>query len=82
MSFVSCEVCLEDQAEAKLMSYAGPLIGHIETTKRGVSVSIAGAGAQGLPNVDPVYTWVRLARHVLVRVAIDKVPPGVPLVSG
>jgi multidrug resistance efflux pump len=35
-----------------------------------------------LPNVDPVYTWVRLAQRVPVRIAIDKVPPGVPLVSG
>jgi multidrug resistance efflux pump len=37
---------------------------------------------QGLPNVDPVYTWVRLAQRVPVRIAIDNVPPGVPLVSG
>ena len=36
----------------------------------------------GLPNVDPIYTWVRLAQRVPVRVAIDAVPPGVPLVSG
>jgi hypothetical protein len=36
---------------------------------------------QGLPNVDPVYTWVGLAQRVPVRIAIDKVPPGVPLVS-
>ena len=45
-------------------------------------MSNAAAGAQGLPNVDPVYTWVRLAQRVPVRVAIDQVPPGVPLVSG
>jgi hypothetical protein len=29
-----------------------------------VSVSNAAAGAQGLPNVDPIYTWVRLAQLV------------------
>jgi multidrug resistance efflux pump len=76
------QVCLGDQAEAKLMSYPEPLIGHVETITRGISVSNAGAGAQGLPNVDPVYTWVRLAQRIPVRVAIDKVPAGVPLVSG
>jgi hypothetical protein len=32
--------------------------------------------------VNPVYTWVTLAQRVPVRVAIDRVPPGVPLVSG
>jgi multidrug resistance efflux pump len=35
-----------------------------------------------LPNVDPVYTWVHLAQRVPVRIAINNVPPGVPLVSG
>jgi hypothetical protein len=49
---------------------------------RGVSVSDAAAGAQGLPNVNPVYTWVRLAQRVPVRIAIDTVPIDVPLVSG
>jgi multidrug resistance efflux pump len=49
---------------------------------RRASVSNAAASTQGLPNVDPVYTWVRLAQRVPVRIAIDNVPPGVPLVSG
>jgi hypothetical protein len=36
---------------------------------------------QGLPRRS-VYTWVRLAQRVPVRVRITDVPPGVPLVSG
>ena len=75
-------VCAGDRAEAKLMGYSLPIIGHVATVTRGISVSDAVAGAQGLPNVDPVYTWVRLAQRVPVRIAIDEVPPGVPLVSG
>jgi multidrug resistance efflux pump len=71
-----------DRAEAKLMGYPAPIIGHFATVTRGVSVSNAAASTQGLPNVDPVYTWVRLAQRVPVRIAIDHVPPGVPLVSG
>jgi RND family efflux transporter MFP subunit len=76
------QVCVGDRAEAKLMGYAEPIIGHVGTVTRGISASNAAAGAQGLPNVDPVYTWVRLAQRVPVRVAVDNVPPGVPLVSG
>lgn len=76
------QICVGDRAEAKLMSYAEPIIGHIDTITRGIAVSNAGAGVQGLPNVDPVYTWVQLAQRVPVRVAIDKVPKGIPLVSG
>jgi multidrug resistance efflux pump len=75
-------VCVDDRAEAQLMGYAPPILGHVKTITRGVSVANAAAGAQGLPNVDPIYTWVRLAQRVPVRVAIDKVPPGVPLISG
>src|SRR5215470_3721201 len=61
---------------------AQPILGHVTSVTRGIGVSDAAAGTQGLPNVDPVYTWVRLAQRVPVRIAIDDVPPGVPLVSG
>lgn len=75
-------VCVGDRAEAQLVGYAKPILGHVNTVTRGISVSNAAAGTQGLPNVDPIYTWVRLAQRVPVRVAIDTVPPDVPLVSG
>ena len=75
-------VCIGDRVEAKLMGYSQPILGHVTTVTRGIGVSDAAAGAQGLPNVDPVYTWVTLAQRVPVRIAIDSVPPGVPLVSG
>jgi multidrug resistance efflux pump len=75
-------VCIGDRVEAKLLGYPQPIIGHVTSVTRGIGVSDAAAGTQGLPNVDPVYTWVRLAQRVPVRIAIDRVPPGVPLVSG
>ncbi len=75
-------VCTGTRVEAKLIGYSAPIVGHVKTITRGLSVSNAAAGTQGLPNVDPVYTWVRLAQRVPVRIAIDEVPPGVPLVSG
>jgi multidrug resistance efflux pump len=76
------QICINDRAEVKLIGYAAPIIGHVTTITRGISVSNAAAGAQGLPNVNPVYTWVRLAQRIPVRIAIDSVPPGIPLVSG
>ncbi len=75
-------LCVGDRAEAKLMGYALPIVGRVTTVTRGVSVSNAATGAQGLPNVDPVYTWVTLAQRVPIRIAIDDVPAGVPLGSG
>jgi multidrug resistance efflux pump len=47
-----------DRVEAKLMGYAQPILGHVATVTRGIGVSDAAVGKQGLPNVDPVYTWV------------------------
>lgn len=75
-------VCVGDRVEAKLMGYAQPITGHVATVTRGIGVSDAAAGVQGLPSVNPIYTWVRLAQRVPVRIAIDHVPPGVPLVAG
>jgi multidrug resistance efflux pump len=75
-------VCLGDHVEAKLMGYAEPIAGHVASVTRGIGVSDGAAGTQGLPNVNPVYTWVRLAQRVPVRIAIDRVPAGIPLVSG
>jgi RND family efflux transporter MFP subunit len=75
-------VCVGDRAEAALMGYRDPIIGRVQTVTRGISVSNATPSTQGLPNVDPVYTWVRLAQRVPVRIKITDVPPGIPLVSG
>ena len=75
-------ICIGDRAEAQLMGYRDPIIGRVESVTRGISVSNAAPSTQGLPNVDPVYTWVRLAQRVPVRIRITQVPAGVPLVSG
>jgi RND family efflux transporter MFP subunit len=75
-------VCIGDRAEAVLMGYRDPIVGRVQTVTRGISVSNAAPGTQGLPSVDPVYTWVRLAQRVPVRIRITHVPAGVPLVSG
>ena len=75
-------VCVGDSVEAKLMGYAQPVLGHVVSVTRGIGVSDAAAGTQGLPNVNPVFAWVRLAQRVPIRIAIDQVPAGVPLVSG
>ena len=75
-------VCVGDRAEAHLMGYRDPIVGRVQSVTRGISVSNAAPSTQGLPSVDPVYTWVRLAQRVPVRIRITDVPAGVPLVSG
>ncbi|MDX6340117.1 MAG: hypothetical protein QOH87_255 [Trebonia sp.] len=75
-------VCVGDRAEAALMGYRDPIVGLVQTVTRGISVSNAAPSTQGLPNIDPIYTWVRLAQRVPVRIRITDVPAGIPLVSG
>jgi len=75
-------ICVGDRAEAALMGYRDPIVGRVQSVTRGISVSNAAPSTQGLPNVDPVYTWVRLAQRVPVRIRITDVPVGTPLVSG
>ncbi|MFD0938727.1 efflux RND transporter periplasmic adaptor subunit, partial [Methylobacterium trifolii] len=71
-----------DPAEIALMGYSDHLRGTVESLTLGISTANAAPSTQGLPNVDPVYTWVRLAQRVPVRIRIDHVPPGIPLVAG
>ncbi|ACI51035.1 efflux transporter, RND family, MFP subunit [Gluconacetobacter diazotrophicus PA1 5] len=65
-----------------LMGYATPLWGHVETITRGISSANAQRSTQGLPLVNPVYTWVRLAQRIPVRVHIDALPAGITLAAG
>jgi len=69
-------------ADIALMGYSQHLRGTVASITLGISADNAAPSTQGLPSVNPVYTWVRLAQRVPVRVKIDYVPPDIPLVAG
>ncbi len=71
-----------DPARIWLLGYKQVLDGHVDSVARGIVVENAQQGASGLANVNPVFTWVRLAQRVPVRVHIDRVPAGIRLVAG
>src|SRR5258705_5577800 len=75
-------VCVGDRAEAALMGYRDPIVGQVQSITRGISVSNAAPSTQGLPNVNPDYTWVRLTQRVPVPIRFTDIPAGIPLVSG
>ncbi|OYW88972.1 MAG: efflux transporter periplasmic adaptor subunit [Sphingobium sp. 32-64-5] len=60
-----------------------PLSGHVEGRSAGIDdrERTTASGAL-LANVNPTFSWVRLAQRVPVRIAIDKVPPGIDLIAG
>src|ERR1700732_4501097 len=71
-----------DAAEVDLMGFEEQLTGHVESITRGISSPNATVSTQGLPSVEAVYTWVRLAQRVPVRIKIDNVPPTITLTAG
>jgi multidrug resistance efflux pump len=71
-----------DPAKIKLMGYSDLVRGHVGSVARGINVSNAQAGPQGLAQVNPIFTWVRLAQRIPVRIHIDHVPEGIVLAAG
>jgi multidrug resistance efflux pump len=71
-----------DPASVKLMGYSQIVRGHVGSIARGINVANAQPNGQGLANVNPIFTWVRLAQRIPVRIHIDQVPEGVVLSAG
>jgi multidrug resistance efflux pump len=71
-----------DAATIKLMGYSPLLRGRVQGLARGINVPNAQPDASGLASVNPIFTFVRLAQRVPVRIHIDEVPEGVQLVAG
>jgi multidrug resistance efflux pump len=71
-----------DPAEVKLMGYSQIVRGHVESIARAINVANAQPNGQGVATVNPIFTWVRLAQRIPVRIQIDKVPDGIVLVAG
>jgi multidrug resistance efflux pump len=66
----------------KLLAYRQVLQGHVDSVAGGITVSNAQPDSSGLASVNPIFTWVRLAQRVPVRVRIDNVPNNIRLVAG
>jgi RND family efflux transporter MFP subunit len=71
-----------DNADIKLMGYSTVVGGHVASISRGINVANSLPNTQGLATVNPIFTWVRLAQRIPVRIHIDNVPSGVRLVAG
>jgi multidrug resistance efflux pump len=71
-----------DPAKIKLLGYSQIVQGEVGGVARGINVPNAQSNDQGLATVSPIFTWVRLAQRVPVRIRIKKVPEGIRLVAG
>jgi len=71
-----------DPASIKLMGSSQIVRGHVDSIARGINVENAQPDQQGLATVNPIFTWVRLAQRIPVRIHLDEVPAGVVLAAG
>lgn len=65
----------------KLMGQQGTLTGRVESIAAGIEDRERAAGSL-LANVNPTFTWVRLAQRIPVRIALENVPANARLVAG
>ncbi|HUN39438.1 MAG TPA: HlyD family secretion protein [Acetobacteraceae bacterium] len=71
-----------DPARVYLVGENATIDGHVQSIAGGIADRERQGSADLLANVNPTFSWVRLAQRVPVRIALDHVPPGVRLVSG
>ena len=71
-----------DPADIKLMGYSQILRGHVNSIAREINDTNSQPNGQGIATVNPIFTWVRLAQRIPVRIHIDRIPKGLVLVAG
>jgi p-hydroxybenzoic acid efflux pump subunit AaeA len=71
-----------DSAEMYMLGSDYIVKGHVESIARGISDRDNAQGERLLANVNPIFTWVRLAQRIPVRIHIDSVPEGFVLSAG
>ncbi|CAI9121814.1 biotin/lipoyl-binding protein [Brytella acorum] len=71
-----------DVARIKLMGYRQILPAHVISIARGINDQNGVGDKLGLQDVNPIFTWVRLAQRIPVRLHIDRLPPDVILAAG
>ena len=71
-----------DGVRVTLMGVPGVLRGHVQSVAAGVADRERSASADMLTNVNPTFSWVRLAQRVPVRVAIETPPEGFAAMVG
>jgi len=75
-------VRIGDRATVRLMGVNAALSGRVETIAAGIEDRERNASDSDLANINPTFSWVRLAQRIPVRIKLDRVPVGVRLIAG
>ncbi len=76
------QIHLGDAVTVHLMGEPAALHGRVDSIAAGINDSERTNTSNLLPNVNPTFNWVRLAQRIPVRIKLERVPAGVPLIVG
>ncbi|MFK4441679.1 multidrug resistance efflux pump [Caballeronia udeis] len=68
--------------DIKVMGETKILRGHVQSIVAGIEDRDRTQGSNLLPNVNPAFSWVRLAQRIPVRIALDEVPADFRMIAG
>ena len=68
--------------DIRVMGDNARLRGHVQSFAAGIEDRDRSSGANLLPNVNPAFSWVRLAQRIPVRIAFDEVPQDFRMIAG
>ncbi|HEY0423025.1 MAG TPA: HlyD family secretion protein [Rhodopila sp.] len=71
-----------DRVSIRLMGESQRLTGQVESIAGGIEDRERQSGANLLANVNPTFSWVRLAQRIPVRITLIDVPAGVRVIPG
>jgi multidrug resistance efflux pump len=75
-------ICVGDRATVELVGDPHRLQGRVVSISPGIEDRERTAGGDLLPNVNPTFSWVRLAQRIPVRIVLDAGQPRAPLIAG
>ena len=68
--------------DIRVIGDSARLHGHVQSIVAGIEDRDRSSGANLLPNVNPAFSWVRLAQRIPVRIAFDEVPADFRMIAG
>jgi multidrug resistance efflux pump len=71
-----------DRASVQLVGDPRLLAGHVESISPAIEDRERGPSGDLLPNVNPTFSWVRLAQRIPVRIRLDRIPADATLIAG
>ena len=68
--------------DIRVMGDNARLRGRVQSIAAGIEDRDRSSGANLLPNVNPAFSWVRLAQRIPVRIAFDEIPENFRMIAG